>query len=179
MSRAGFLITAFGLLAPIGCSGNPDLPDVMEAKLSIELHTETPVISSGKNPRLVAHLVNDGAESVTIVLPGDGSESGMRTPIVRWNPPMREGRRCGNINALTADEVVTLRPGQRIRLKGWTCGPTLSEPGTHKVSLELENIPDLEWKGLPVGQHSKATMEKVRRTPRFKAVSNVVEVEVQ
>ena len=43
----------------------------------------------------------------------------------------------------------------------------------------LENVPGLPWTGIPLGEHNAAAMEKVRRTPRFKAVSNVVEVEVK
>ena len=74
--------------------------------------------------------------------------------------------------------VITLKAGQRVRL-AWAGGPRLTKPGKHMVSLELENVPDLEWRGEPLGKHNTAAMEKVRRSPRFKAVSNVVEVQVQ
>lgn len=47
------------------------------------------------------------------------------------------------------------------------------------MSLELENVPDLQWRGEPLGKHNLAAMEKVRRSPRSKAVNNVVEVQVQ
>ncbi len=177
MFRWRFLLTLFGLLALIGCF-NSAVHRPAEPKLRIELLSETPVVNSGGSPRFVADLVNDGAEPITIVLPGDGSEWGMRTPIVRWNPPMLEGR-CGNINPLKNDELVTLGAGERIRLKGWIHRPTLKEPGMYKVSLELENVPDLEWRGVPLGQHSRAAMERVRRTAPFKVVSNVVEIQVQ
>ena len=178
MFRWRYFLTVFVLLLLMGCSDST-VHNPAEVKLRIELVTETPVLSSGMSPLFVAHLVNDAAESITIVLPGDGSECGMRTPIVRWNPPRLEGRRCGNINALKADEIVTLGAGERIRLKGWIQRPTLKEPGTHKVSLELENVPELEWRGEPLGQHSISAMERVRRTSAFKAVSNVVEIQVQ
>jgi hypothetical protein len=103
----------------------------------------------------------------------------MRTPTVRWNPPMRIGGRCGNINSLKVDEIVTLNAGESVPLTGWIGSPTLNELGRHKVSLELENLPDLEWGGVPLGQHSVVAMNRVRRTSRFKAVSNVVEIQVQ
>ncbi len=154
---------------------NPEKPN-----LRIELLTETPVIASGTHARFVANLVNDGPEPITIVLPGDGSESGMRTPIIRWNPPMRIRGRCGNINSLKTKEIVTLNAGESVPLKEWSIGsPTLNEPGRISVTLELENIPDLEWGGIPLGQNSVVAMYRVRRTSRFKAVSNVVEIQVQ
>jgi hypothetical protein len=45
--------------------------------------------------------------------------------------------------------------------------------------LELEHIPDLEWGGVPLGEHSPTAMARLRQTPAFKAVSNVVEVTVR
>jgi hypothetical protein len=47
------------------------------------------------------------------------------------------------------------------------------------VSLELQNIPDLVWRGIPLGEHDPSAMEMVRRSTPFKIVSNVVEVEVK
>jgi hypothetical protein len=176
MSRSSWFLS-FGLFACIGCSAEVHHP--ANPTLRVVLFTETPFIAPGTNPHFVAHLVNDGAEPVTIVLPGDGSESAMRTPIVRWSPPMQLGGRCGNVNALKAEEVVTLQAGASVPLTGWIGLPSLKDPGKHHVSLELENIPDLEWRGLPLGRHNATAMDRVRRTPRFKAVSNVVEVQVQ
>jgi hypothetical protein len=160
----------------VGCSGEASGP---EPDLRIDLRVETPVVKLGENPRFTIYLVNDGTEAVTIVLPGDGSESGLRTPIVRWNPPFLYERRCGNIEALKSHEVIILGAGERTRLQKWVDRPTLSGPGKHEVSLELENIPDLKWGGIPLGEHDAAAMRKVRRTPRFKVRSNVVEVEVK
>src|SRR5919201_6135680 len=74
--------------------------------------------------RFTATLLNKGKETVTLVTPGDGSDCGWRTPLVGWsvvkvsadNPragkhpdkvPLHRGARCGNVNALKADEVFT------------------------------------------------------------------------
>lgn len=150
------------------------------AKMALELKAEKPAIKLGDMPSFRAELINQGDKEVTIVMPGDGSECGWRTPIVRWSPPMGTGGgRCGNINALKASEVVTLKAGERVAVSGWLGWPTLNKAGTHKVVLEIENVPGLEWGGLPLGKHDPATMERVRQSTAFKAVSNVVEVKVE
>ena len=58
-------------------------------------------------------------------------------------------------------------------------GPTFDKKGTHKVVLEIENVPGREWSGVPLGKHDPAAMERVRQSTAFKAVSNVVEVKVE
>jgi hypothetical protein len=172
----------------IGCvlAQTPDLPKKAEPNanptsdvpVALELKAVTPVVQAGKSPEFTAELINKGPEPITVVLPGDGSESGWRTPIITWNPPMPRGGRCGNINRLKAQEVVTLRPDQRLRLGPWIGAPTLTEPGKHKVRLTLENRPQMKWKGVPLGEHDPAAMARVRASLPFKVVSNVVEIEV-
>jgi hypothetical protein len=152
-----------------------------QPKLRIELRATSPKIKIGAPyvEPFSAELVNDDTAPVTVVLPGDGSESGWRTPIVRWDPPVQTtGPRCGNINRLKPEEVVTLAPGKRLPLKDWLGGPAIGGPGKYKVTLELENVPDLKWTGEPLGVHDPAAMKKVGSSSRFKVLSNVVEVEV-
>jgi hypothetical protein len=47
------------------------------------------------------------------------------------------------------------------------------------VSLRYSNIPDRKWKGIPLGEHDKDTMEKVRHSHRVVVESNVVVIKVQ
>lgn len=178
MNRTIFLFIVVAPLFAVGCAGDPEPdPNAPPPRLKLELQAETPVITLGKTPKFVAHLVNEGDKPVTIVLPGDGSSMGWRTPVVRWKPDVDRNRKCGNINSLKADEVITLVAGQKIRLSGWIDVPKLSEAGKHAVTLEIENIPDIEWRDEP--HHNAAAMARVKRSPRFKVQSNVVEVEVQ
>lgn len=157
----------------------PENKPMSNAKIALELKADKTTIKLGDTPRFRAELMNQGDKEVTIVQPGDGSAWGWRTPIVRWSPPLRTGPRCGNINVLKADEVVTLKPGQRVAVSEWLHAPTLAAAGTHKVVLEIENVPGHEWRGEPLGKHDPAAMEKVRRSTAFKAVSNVVEINVE
>jgi hypothetical protein len=166
------------LVVAAGCRQGPSAPKpIPNAKLRIELSTDSRPISPGGIPDLNAVLINDGPEAAVIVLPGDGSVRGLRSPIVRWNPPMVSAG-CGNIDRLMRSELVTLEAGDRIHLSraiGW---PELSKPGKQMVSLELENVPGLVWRGIPLGEHDPVAMEMVRNSMPFKVVSNVVEIEV-
>jgi hypothetical protein len=147
------------------------LPIPPRPVLAIELTCSLPVLNPGQERAFVAHLVNKGGKPITVVLPGDGSECGRRTPMVRWNPVMKTDGRCKLMNPLTPADVIELAPGQRVKL-GWLGWPTFSEVGVHKVSLELEHVPTMEFHygGDP------AALKKARETTPFKITSNVVEV---
>jgi hypothetical protein len=170
--------SVLSLVVVAGCRQESSPKPIPNAKLRIELSTDSRPISPGGIPHLNAVLINDGPEAVVIVLPGDGSDHGLRTPIVRWTPPMSVGG-CGNINPLKRSQVVTLEAGYGIALGraiGW---PSPTERGRYKVSLELENAPDLVWRGIALGEHDPVAMEMVRNSMPFRAVSNVVEIEVE
>jgi hypothetical protein len=155
-----------------------DSNPLADVRVALELKAVTPVVPVGKQPVFSAELFNRSSKQITVVLPGDGSECGWRTPILTWNPPLKLGGRCGNINSLKTREVATLAPGQGLPLTEWIGAPILSRPGKHKVSLNMENKPEMVWKGIPLGEHDPAAMVKVRSSTPFKVVSNVVEVEI-
>jgi hypothetical protein len=180
------LFLSVALILGAGCFKASDTPApsphetgiVEKTELAIELRADTPVIQRNEIPRFTAYLVNRSTQPMTVVLPGDGSSDSLRTPVLRWNPPMLAGRSCGNINRLKADEVISLGSGERAKLD-WLGCPYLATVGTHKIFLEMEHIPDLEWHGVPLGKHDAGAMAKIQNSRGFKAVSNVVEVEVR
>lgn len=153
-------------------TSNPH-PDTLRIELSV------PQSSVAVNAQVLttAHLVNDGREPVDVVLPGDGSTHGMRSPLVVWSHPPLPGI-CGNINALRADEVVTLAPGQRVKLE-WLGSLQFATPGRRRLQLRLEHDPERPWGGVPLGEHDPAAMARVRQIKPFIAVSNEVEIEVK
>jgi hypothetical protein len=155
--------------------------DVRKEGIGVELRTTTPVVRNGEMPRFRVEVVNHSDAAVTLVKPGDGSDCGCRTPVVAWVvegvTPGRVGR-CGNINALRADEIFTLRPGQRVRLGKWVGFPNLPGPGRYKIRFRYENRPDLKWSGVPLGPHDAKAMPRVRASTPAVAYSNAVTVEV-
>lgn len=132
--------------------------------------------------RFTGALVNRRSVPVTIVLPGDGSEPGMRTPHIRWDIRDAEtGERmstgwigCGNIDAMRAEEIVTLAPGQRqpisVTRRLWT-------PGRYRVVLRYDNDPK---RGIPRG-HDDApeVLALVHSSDRLVLASRPIEVTVR
>ncbi len=114
---------------------------------------------------MTAYLTNTGTRSLTLVLPGDGSTSGWRTPTIEWllEPSWQVPWmvRCGNINALRRGEVFRLAPGETRELGPWIHLPGLRTPGTAKAVMHYSNVPDLEWRGIPLGSHDRAEMDRV------------------
>lgn len=95
-------------------------------------------------------LINEGARPVKLVVPGDGSEAGWRTPVLSWvakknGKPVKErgGGRCGMMNPIKEDEVFTLAPGERRTISEWVGRPDV-DPGTYEVELRYTNDPTLD-----------------------------------
>ena len=88
--------------------------------------------------------------------------------------------RCGNINHLSAQEIVVLKPGQKVTMNSWMGAPDLrNEKGPFKVSVRYFNIPDLKWKGIPLGDHDSKAMDQVKQSNRVALESNVLEIVVE
>ena len=132
-------------------------------------------------------ITNHGKMPVTLVRPGDGSESGWRTPIVNWSvleagdkanhpaePVPEGGPRCGNMNPLQADEVFDLAPGASKELTGWVYLEPFARPGQYRVVFLYANRPSLTWKGGALGHDDPAAMKRVRISTPCSLVSNEV-----
>jgi hypothetical protein len=171
MSRT-LLVVAIALSA---CSSlAAPLPVPPRPVLAIELTCSTPTISPGQEGAFVAHLINKGGKPITVLLPGDGSESRRRTPMVRWSPAMNTAGCCSIMSPLKPADVIELASGQRVKL-GWIGWPTFTEVGLHKVSLELEHVPTMEFRY----GGDRGALKKARETAPFKITSNVVEVRIR
>ena len=134
--------------------------------------------------QFIVRIINTGSVTITLVEPGDGSDRGWRTPILSWQVQLVGSDYkslgfggCGNINALRPDEVFELKPGESRVLVGFP-SVSASQVGTYKLRLRYENDPNLEWSGIPLGEHDPNTMLRVRDSTTCVAISNEVEVEV-
>lgn len=132
-------------------------------------------------PEYRAVLHNGGAAPVTLVRPGDGSESGMRTPSIDWRLSGPEGRvdthlqrMCGNINALKAEELIELGPGEQVSVEVDAPVDLAVAPGEYQLSLSWDHNPKMTWSGIPLGHHSSEAMERIRASQRCKMTSNPV-----
>jgi hypothetical protein len=150
-------------------------------------------VTQGQHPQVTATISNQGKMPVTLVVPGDGSESAWRTPVIGWSainvaneaarhpktPPLYQGGRCGNINRLKREEVFVLAPGQTKKLNEWVGFPQLAEPGTYSVVFFYVNEPDRKWRGLPLGQHDPEAMKQVQKSHQCSMVSNELRLVVR
>ena len=94
-------------------------------------------------------LKNGGDRPVTLVVPGDGSFDGRRTPVLTWIATadgkavvVEDDADCGMMNRIEADEVFTLAPDAVRELKSWVSTPSLV-PGTYELALRYRNDPTL------------------------------------
>jgi hypothetical protein len=178
-------------------------PTSFEPRLELHLKADTTNVKGGDKAIWEAWIVNRGKKTVTLVQPGDGSDCGWRTPIIEWGLDELEVRktgttterkterkplcltegaprtmRCGNINRLREEEVFDLAPGKEVKLSVWIGRPHL-QPGKHKIVMRYFNLPDHKWKGLPLGEHDKKAMQRVKNSLKVFLQSNPVEIVVE
>jgi hypothetical protein len=175
------LIVAFGpasLIAADKEKGSEPAPEV-----TAQLETTTPILKPGEQPQFTLTLTNRSSREVLLVKPGDGSDCGWRTPVTTWlidgERRAERGARCGNINRLKPDEVVVLKPGEKLKETDWLGNPSLALPGKYKLSVRYVHDPKLTWKGVPLGKHDAAAMERITASRRVEVESNAVEIVVK
>ncbi len=133
-------------------------------------------------------LHNTDRDTVTLVLPGDGSYWGWRTPLMDWEvreaggPPLKRTplALCGNINPLRAGEVFRLPPGAQRKFT--TAVPEYYRYGkSHRYQFRLsyENRPHLAWGGSPLGAHDPNALRLLQQSTPCKLLSNALELEVK
>jgi hypothetical protein len=160
--------------------------------LTLQIKAEKAETTVGKPLKIKATIANGGKDPVTLVQPGDGSDVGWRTPVIGWSavkvdsaeakhpdkPELERGPRCGNINALKADEVFTVESGKKKDFNEWIGQPALPTPGTYKVVIYYANEPGRQWKGVPLGEHDAKAMARAQASTACRLRSNEVVVTV-
>jgi len=160
---------------------SPTLADATELSLVVE--PATLVVRPGKRVFVTARLINRGSRSLTLVLPGDGSRTGRRTPVIEWTfvpggtLPGIEG--CGNINPLKAGEVFTLTPGATQDLGSWVDPSVLPAVRKSHAVMTYWNQPALPFRGVPLGAHSEAELALLRSSEPCRISSNKIEVLIE
>jgi hypothetical protein len=176
-------LTASLLLAP----AQPQPADIPECGVELHVRAKAPVLELESQTveswkTFDVELVNTSDRPVTLVMPGDGSGYSWRTPIMEWSvspePQPVQLVRCGNINPLRPQEVVTLAPGDRRQLREWVPPIFGIAPGTYTLRLSYTNDPTLKWQGLALAPHDPATMQRVRESTACRAISNDVQLTV-
>jgi len=142
-----------------------------ECPVSIEFEPLRAEVAVREDPQIRVWLHNLGRTPITLVQPGDGSDVGWRTPLVRWTGCCTSAVRCGNINPLRRGEVFVLGPGERAALSGWAAPCGFGEPGTYRLQLRYRNEPRLQWHGTPLSPHDPAEFVRVQSSTACEVVS--------
>lgn len=200
MNTSSYIAITILTLAAIYSWGYSDY-NIVNAKstpvLTITCDSTLVEVSSLKYIKINATLTNKEDKVVNLVLPGDGSQSGSRTPIIKWSVVklaedmqasssadfhLRTGPRCGNMNALEENELVQLLPEQSRSLGSWIGVPQLPEEvGKYSVRLSYKNDPKIKWEGMGfhgMRIHNKRLLRKVKKTDLIKVESNELIIEV-
>ena len=133
-------------------------------------------------------LHNTDRDTVILVLPGDGSYWGQRTPLMNWEIHALGGAPlgrtpvglCGNINPLHAQEVFKLPPGGRRKFS--TAVPEdyrYEKSHRYQFQLSYENRPAMDWGGWLLGSHDPDAMRLLRQSTPCKLLSNTLELKVE
>ena len=148
-------------------------------------------ISRERKGDVDVRLRNMSRTPLTLVMPGDGSFAGFRTPYVGWsvlpvdsteNHPAKVSfgnqEFCPVIRPMKPEDIFILKPGQTIELSDRFDAPygIRTKPGRYRVVLYYSNIPTAEWRGTSVPDN--ATMERIRKSTPLALRSNEVFIEV-
>jgi hypothetical protein len=152
----------------------PEAPDAASAAASCGLRAEL-VSRDGAN---TLTLVNEGERSTRLVLPGDGSDLGLRTPTLTWRVTsngrpvqQHEVGPIGGLSRIEATEIFSLAPGERRSISAWVGAPSV-DPGTYEVALHYENDPQRGGEA----PASAAVRDLVAATDACRVTTNAVTV---
>jgi hypothetical protein len=125
--------------------------------LRLVLESRHSLVKVHQWPGVSARLVNDGPRPVALIRPGEGSQAGLRAPVLAWSVrrdddatphsyvrPQQGDFRCGNISPPGPADRVDLAPGEATPIWLDPSGLVLREPITYRVVLYLENRPGLD-----------------------------------
>jgi hypothetical protein len=182
-----FLLLSCGAFAQAAIpAGSPaSAPPPCDVRLTIAAKASR--ISAEEWAEVTGTLENTGSRRVVLVEPGDGSEVGWRTPVIRWTTRrIAQGRaaevtlkpepRCGLMNGPYAKaEVFTLAPGHSRRLRMLT-PPRLGPPGVYEIALTYTNDPKMPFRGTDPGDPA---VRPYRQSTACTVTSNALRIEVR
>jgi len=186
--RTGALLLSFGLFLAPSALLTASPPVVFPCGVRLSISAKALRISADDWLETTATLENVGTTEVVLVEPGDGSEAGWRTPVIRWSVRrIATGRataattlepegRCGLMNGPNpAAEVFVLAPGRSRRLRMPLVAPRLGPPGLYEVTLTYDNEPRIAFRGTSPDDRA---VRHYRKSTACLVTSNALRAEV-
>lgn len=157
--------------------------------LVLEIQAGGVTTSCGWQP-IFATIVNKGAKPIMLVMPDEGSDCGLRTPLVGWSVikrgeagkhpdevPQYKAAGSKSINRLNKNGIFTLQPGQSKRLDGANFPLTLRERGTYSIVFYYANDPGIPWE--KKRRHDRKAVKLARQSHKCLLRSNEIKIEVK
>jgi hypothetical protein len=135
-------------------------------------------------------LRNEGRNPVVLVMPGEGSDVGARTPVIDWEIRDKNGHRlerdgasfCGQRNELNSEAVFQLAPREERRFKSEIPETFLYEKG-HKylVTFKYENRPGMKWPppSMAWAPDDPDAVQRLANSTPCQLVSNTIELKLK
>lgn len=167
------------------------VPPVTAQDLSVTIEAPAYPIHVHAYTEFSVRITNTGKRAAILTMPGDGSESGWRTPLVGWSilpaqdaearhpelPPRNTEGRCGHVNSIGRDEVFVLNPGE-CRALADVAGPWFPQEGRYRVVFYYQNLPALKPGGAPFAPHDPTALALMQRSTPCLLRSNELQVSV-
>ncbi|MCP4438273.1 MAG: hypothetical protein GY810_04950 [Aureispira sp.] len=169
--------------------------------LELKIATATTTFSKSEsgNYLINAQLLNNSTDSLLVVLPGEGSVSGWRTPIMGWSiinldsnevhsdnfPSIPElTLLCANVNQVTEKDLTKIAPASSASLS-WIDFhrvfdvKTLNKVGTYSIKLYYKNTPDLDWEKIGYLSYTEEAAIRIKNeTQEFMISSNEIIIKI-
>jgi hypothetical protein len=154
-----------------------------QPNLSLYIQPTSITVRKGQRLRVEAFLQNRGSRPVTLILPGDGSRMGRRTPVIEWlftpGGKIRGFEGCGVLNAFRADEVFTLQPDETRIISQWVAPVELPPVSQCRAFLVYTNDPGLPFMGALQRPHDRAAIAQLLASDKCSVASNEIDITIE
>jgi hypothetical protein len=185
--RIAVLLLSLGALIASAIVARPLAPASAGCDVRLTIAAKDLQIPPGGWLEASATVENESSTDIVLVEPGDGSESGWRTPVIEWRAHrIEQGRatkavleglgRCGLMNGPDPErEVFVLAPGGSRRFQWPFVMPYLKRPGTYEIALTYTNDPRMPFRGM---SPDDPTVKPYRNSTACTVTSNTLRIEV-
>lgn len=154
-----------------------------EPNLSLSIKPTSITVRKGQELSVKASLQNRGSRPVTLILPGDGSRMGRRTPVIEWlftpGGKIRGFEGCGVLNAFRADEVFTLQPDEMRIISQWVAPLELPPVSQCRAFMVYTNDPGLPFMGTLQRQYDRAAIARLLASDKCSVASNEIDITIE
>jgi hypothetical protein len=139
-------------------------------------------------------IANNTKKAVKLLMPGNDSNYGWRTPRVGWSvlrvegassarphpkePPVTGPPRCAISSPLNRVDTFVIRPGEKEHFIGAISPLLFPAPGQYKAVFYYRNDPRNKFRGFPPGRNAPAADRAIKKSTACDLISNEILITV-